>query len=216
MMITNISNDVLSNSQKKLQGSSTLALSLKAQVLCVEGNSGQLTHVIINPTTLQVSHIVVEHPALFGSQTRLVPIDYVSSTAAQFIKLNCTQDELVGMELFKDTHYIENECWERETLYWPWDNVNYASDVLMSWSYPFPERMMSYLAVEKENLPLGELPLGQEAQVQASDGFIGKIDVLLVERNTRLLSGLVVQSGHNIFGRGHRGTEGYLDALGLS
>ena len=66
----------------------------------------------------------------------------------------------------------------------------------MSWSYPFPERMMSYLVAEKENLPLGELALGQEAQVHASNGWIGKVDVFLVEKNTRLLSGLVMQRGH--------------------
>ncbi len=193
-MTINVLNQGLSNSPQKRQGFPLLELSLKAKVICVSEQSGQLTHVIVNPTTLQVSHIVVKRPSLFGYQKHLVPIDYISSTTPQLINLNCTQEELARMPLFCETHYIETEPWERECF--PWDEIHYASDTLMSWSYPFYERTMSYMVVEKENLPLGELAVSCEVQVQALDRWIGKLDVLLVERNTRVLSGLVVRSGN--------------------
>ncbi len=182
------------NDLQEKQEDSLFELTLNAQVMGLEGHLGQLTRIIVKAKTMQVSYIVVELSGLFGFEKYLVPIDYISSTTPQLINLNCTQNELMGMKPYCETHYIENEYWEREMLYWPWDSVSYASDALMSWSYPFPERMMSYMIVEKENLLPGELAISDDVQVEALDGLLGKIDGLLVSKNTQMLKVLLVRS----------------------
>ncbi len=195
-MKTTLSTPTKINYAQKQTEDSLFELTFKAQVIGKEGYQGQLTRIIVKPKTLQVSAIVVELSGLFGFEKYLVPIDYITSTKPQLINLNCTQKELMQMKRFSENHYIENEDWEREMLYWPWDSVSYASDVLMSWSYPFPERMMSYMVVEKENLLPGEIAINQDVRVQALDGLLGKIDGLLVSKNTQMLKGLLVRSGN--------------------
>ncbi|MEL4895210.1 hypothetical protein [Crocosphaera sp. Alani8] len=184
------------NEPQEKQEDSLFELTFKAQVMGEEGHIGQLRRIIVKPKTMVVSYIVVELSGLFGFEKYLVPIDYISSTTPQFININCTQKDLMGMKPYCETYSIKNEYWEQEMVYGPWNNINYASDVLMSWSYPFPEQVMPYMIVEKENLLPGELAISDDIRVEALDGLLGKFDGLLVSKNTQMLKGLLVRSGN--------------------
>ena len=184
------------NEPQEKQEDSLFELTFKAQVMGEEGHIGQLRRIIVKPKTMVVSYIVVELSGLFGFEKYLVPIDYISSTTPQFININCTQKELMGMKPYCETYSIKNEYWEQEMVYGPWNNINYASDVLMSWSYPFPEQVMPYMIVEKENLLPGELAISDDVRVQALDGLLGKFDGLLVSQHTQIIKGLLVHSGN--------------------
>jgi hypothetical protein len=82
---------------------------LNVVVNCRDGSCGKSSHVIINPLNQELTHIVVQNEDFFGSNKRLVPLNQIIATTPKSIQLNCTQEELAGMEKFTETHYINSD-----------------------------------------------------------------------------------------------------------
>src|SRR5262245_8886074 len=82
--------------------------SLNARVECSDGHGGTVAAMIVDPGTRHITHLVVR-PGMFGESDRLVPIEQVSATAGDSIRLRCTREELWRMEPFVDTHYVMPE-----------------------------------------------------------------------------------------------------------
>ncbi|HEY3228407.1 MAG TPA: hypothetical protein VGJ87_04250, partial [Roseiflexaceae bacterium] len=78
---------------------------INVMVECTDGPGGRSTTIILNPSTDQITHLVVREPGLFGIE-RLVPVKLVAESTPQFIRLRCTKDELATMQAFISTEFI--------------------------------------------------------------------------------------------------------------
>jgi hypothetical protein len=158
-------------------------LPIKAEVHCSDGAAGRSTYIIGNPITRQVTHLVVQS-FLPSFQEYLVPVDQVEETTNDRIKLKCTRDDLNRMGPFLYDEYI------------PADFPGY-----LSWPYVLPARsganrvgqeVLTFTTVTHQNIPEGELALRRGARVEATDGYVGQVDALLINSNNMQVTHLVL------------------------
>lgn len=158
-------------------------ISLGAQVRCSDGPAGRSTCLIVDPIREVVTHVVVYDGARPIELERVVPIERITETTHDSIRLDCTRAELGDFPAFDSVGYIprEEDAGTR-TFFWP---------------FARPEAVN--LPLEHERVPLGELALGRGADIEASDGHVGKLGELLVDDEGRITH-VVLMEGH-LWGR---------------
>jgi sporulation protein YlmC with PRC-barrel domain len=156
---------------------------LDVEVHCTDGRCGRSTHIILNPATDQVTHVVVRGRGP-SSVERLVPIKLVAHTAAEVILLNCSRDQFAELEPFNQTEFVYR------------DLPHHAMDpsLTLVWPYSVPAKRI----VDKKIRPIppGELAIRRGAQVRSTDGRIGRVDEFLVDPETGNITHLCVREGH--------------------
>jgi hypothetical protein len=173
-------------------------------VHCSDGIAGRSTYIIGNPINRQITHLVVQR-LLPPFHEYLVPVGQVEATTDKRIKLNCTRDDLNKMVPFEYKAYIPTEFPDR--LSWPYilPEQPYFTNGGLSISssgYVLPphwERLKEetpYTAVKRQNIPAGELALPRGARVEATDGYVGQVDELLINSNTMQVTHLVLLERH--------------------
>jgi uncharacterized membrane protein len=158
-------------------------LPTKAEVHCSDGAAGHSTYVIVNPINRQMTHLVVKS-LLPPFHEYLVPVDHVEETTPNLIKLKCTRNDLSLMEPFEVEEYIRTEM--TDYLSWPY--------VLPMGFYP--EEVVKYIPVKHQNIPLGEVAVSRGARVEATDGYVGLVDELLINSNNMQVTHLVLLERH--------------------
>jgi sporulation protein YlmC with PRC-barrel domain len=156
---------------------------VNVEVYCEDGPCGRSTYVIVNPTTWQVTHLVVKEKG-FPNIERLVGLDRVTETGPHLIRLRCTRKELSTMDQF-----IEIEFLPGSAPFFP-----YGADEYMMWPYVLPQGMA--MPVEHERIPPNELAVRRGARVEATDGHVGVVDEFLVDPATGRITHLVMREGH--------------------
>jgi uncharacterized membrane protein len=158
-------------------------LPIKAEVHCSDGAAGRSTYVIVNPISRQMTHLVVKSllPPFYEV---LVPVDQVEETTPDLIKLKCTQTDLSTMEPFEYEEYIRTEI--PDYLSWPYV-------VPMGF---YPEVVVKYIPVKQRNIALGEVAVRRGARVEATDGYVGLVDELLINSNNMQVTHLVLLERH--------------------
>jgi sporulation protein YlmC with PRC-barrel domain len=154
---------------------------VNADVECTDGPCGRSTFVILNPTTDQLTHLVVKEQQSPHTE-RLVPIDQVEEATLDLIRLRCTRHELGQMEPFMETEFI------RVTV------PEYTSGPYMAWPYVIPKTVSR--TVEHEHIPVGELAVRRGARVEATDGHVGHVDEFMVNPSNGHITHLVLREGH--------------------
>jgi sporulation protein YlmC with PRC-barrel domain len=154
---------------------------VNADVECTDGPCGRSTYVILNPTTDQLTHLVVRHQESPHAEW-LVPIDQVEEATLDLIRLRCTRHDLGEMEPFIETEFV------RVTV------PEYVSDPYMAWPYVIPKTVTR--TVEYEHIPPGELAVRRGARVEATDGHVGRVDEFLVDPSNGHITHLVLREGH--------------------
>lgn len=171
-----------------------MKIPLKAQVSCTDGVYGRSAYVLMNPILDQITHLVVKADASPHTEF-IVPIDVVSATTADTIELQCSKAALEKMNPFIQTRFIEEPVTE-ETLpgsyglgdYYGWGDYYY-------WPYVSPDRMIR-LSVKDRQIPLGEVAVQRGTRVEATDGYVGKIDEFLVSPEGGHITHLIMREGH--------------------
>ena len=157
-------------------------ISLHANVECADGPCGQSTCVIIDPATQQVTHFVAKGTGSHHAE-RLVPVDQVTGTAPNLIRLSCTRDELATMPLFAATDYVRKE------------DIYPENDPIAVWRYP-AQSAGDWVPVQHERVPRGELAMHRGAQVKAADRRVGRVDEFLLDPTTNRIAYVVMRKGH--------------------
>ena len=83
-----------------------MEIPINAQVDCTDGVYGRSEYVLINPVSDHVTHVVVKGD-LSPNTEYLVPVDFVTETIADTIRLRCSKAELENMDPFIKTTFIE-------------------------------------------------------------------------------------------------------------
>jgi uncharacterized protein YrrD len=161
-----------------------MEIPLHADVICADGACGECTHVIVDPRTNTVTHLVVEDRGL-PAVGRLIPVDAVIETHPDRILLRTTQADLAAAKSFVRDEFIPGAG--------PFQT--YPAEGYMTWPATAPEVP---LAVEIPQNPPGTLAVERGARVEASDGEVGKVIDLLIDPASDRITHLVMRSG-NLF-----------------
>jgi hypothetical protein len=168
-----------------------------SKVAASDGPCGELRRVVVDPVAHTLTHLVVE-PAHRRRSGHLVPIDLVTSTDGH-IALRCTVAEFDVLGDAEETRFVGGA-----TSQWPYDH-----DEIMSWPYYNLElegvRMagsgaggvaLSPSLTTVERIPVGEVSVRRGEAVHASDGEIGHVQGLVIDRTDHLVTHVLLAEGH--------------------
>ena len=168
-----------------------MEIPLQAQVECTDGICGRSVYVLIDPLIEQVTNLIVREN-LPPNTEYVVPVNVISTTIANTIRLRCSKAELEKMKPFVETEFVESRV--------PIRNVGFAGGMYRMGSYYF----MPYVAPETTlqvpvghlQIPPGELAVQRGTRVEAKDGYVGKVDEFVVNPATGRITYLVMREGH--------------------
>lgn len=161
-----------------------------AEVVCVDGPVGVLSRVVVDPVAQSVTHLVVS-PRHLGGEGRLVPIQLVDS-AAEPTRVSCTKEAFEALERAEET----------ELLPTPGGALGYEPGHVWALPYFALGAGMGDVGpqpVTYDRVPLGEVEVRRGEQVLASDGAIGRVQGLVIDRDHHVTH-VLLQEGH-LWGR---------------
>ena len=156
---------------------------LNVDVHCSNGRCGRSTHLIVNPTTERLTHVVVKERRP-SRKERQIPIRWVISSTPEVILLDRTTDEFARLQEFNQTDFIYT------------DVPHYATDPKMTAIWPYVVPAKRVIDDTYERISPGELAVRRGARVRATDGRVGRIDEFLVEPESGQITHLVLREGH--------------------
>lgn len=155
---------------------------LDAKTECSDGPCGRSIGVIIEPSTWQVTHFVVEESSLSRTK-RLVPADWVVHTIPDSVRLRCKKSKLAVMEPFVESQHVLVS------------RLDYT-DYLRFRGICSVHDNAEWISVRHERIPRGQLVVRWGARVRATNGQVGQVDEFLVDPNTKQITHLVLRKGH--------------------
>lgn len=169
----------------------TTPFTIGAAVACADGPCGELRRVVVNPVNRTLTHLVVE-PEDHLDLARLVPLDLVDTSAGQ-VRLGCTREEFARLDAAEETQFAAGA-----QGYGP-----YAPEQMLSWPYyglgpgmgGFGPEMVP-LGVTYDTVPLGEVEVRRNEHVHATDGYIGRVQGLVIDRESHHVTHVLLQEGH--------------------
>jgi sporulation protein YlmC with PRC-barrel domain len=167
-----------------------MEIPLNGQVECKDGFCGRSVFVLINPVIDQVTHLVVREDAT--NTDYIVPVDSVIETIADTIRLRCSKAELEKMDPFIKTKFIEEKVPEKT---WAYGGGSIGIGANYYLPYVTSERTV-YKALENQQIPPGELAVRRGTLVEATDGYVGKVDQFVVNPENGHITHLVMREGH--------------------
>ncbi len=162
-----------------------IKIPINAAVECTDGKVGISTHVIIDPTSRKITHLVVGEEEPIAPKNWLVPTNLVSETSRELIRLSLTKEELDKLEPFEGLHYIEVAQ----------DEGDYPADAYYLSPFVSPLKT-DYVPLVVERIPQGEIAINRGALIQATDGYVGRLSEFLVDPESGEITHLIRQEGH--------------------
>jgi len=166
-----------------------MEIPLQAQVECTDGVCGLSVYVLIDPVSDQVVHVVVKET--ITNMEYIVPVDVISATIADTIRLSCSKAELEKMPLFTQTEFVQEKVL---------DYAGYMGGTSGMGPYFYMPYVTSEVRVpisaEHKQIPPGELAVHRGTRVEATDGYVGKVDEFVVNPENGHITYLVMREGH--------------------
>lgn len=156
---------------------------LDVEVHCSDGHCGRSTHIIFNPVTEQVTHIVVKEKRPSAVE-RLVSVKLVAKTAAEVILLSCTKDEFSKLESFNQQDFIYTDLPQHAT----------DPNLTLVWPYVVPVKRIVDEKIRR--IPPGELAVRRGTRVRATDGWVGRVDEFILGPVSGNITHLCLRKGH--------------------
>jgi sporulation protein YlmC with PRC-barrel domain len=170
-----------------------MEIPLQAQVECTDGVCGRSVYVLFNPVIDQVTHLVVREDSSPNTEY-IVPVDVVSETIADTIQLRCSKVELEKMDPFIQTRFVEKKVPYRAGSD-GYGSGGYGMGNSYYWPYVTPEGTVR-VSVEDQQIPPGEVAVRRGTRVEATDGYIGRVDEFVVNPENGHITHLVMREGH--------------------
>ena len=174
----------------------TMTFRLGADASCTDGACGQVSRIIVNPVTREVTHLAVAPKHQYGLG-RLVPVDLVDATTGQ-IRLRCA---LAEFQMLRPAQETESGPDLDPTGHGHPDNapnkVKWAivggSVIMQPGARGEPEAPQQ---VTVDYVPEGEVEVHRELTVCATDDDIGQVQGLAVERGGHHVTHVLLREGH--------------------
>ncbi len=155
---------------------------LNVDVHCPDGRCGRSTHIIINPTTEKVTHLVVREQWPSWVE-RVVPVNWVAATTRDIIVLNHNREEFTYLNSFNQTDFIQR------------DVPHFAGDPALTLVWPYTVPAQKIVEDSHRTIPPDELAVRRGAKVRATDGRIGQVDEFLIDPGSGYISHLILREG---------------------
>ena len=124
----------------------------------------------------------------------IVPLDLVAETVEGTIQLRCSKAELQKLDPFVQTEVIA----EKASDMYIGSTGTYAGYGMGSYYYwPYVMRGGTvYVPVDHLQIPPGELAVRRGLRVEATDGYVGRVDEFVVNPQNSHITHLVMREGH--------------------
>ena len=166
-----------------------MEIPLQAQVECTDGVCGLSVYVLINPLIDEVTSLVVRETS--SNTEYIVPVEVISATIADTIQLACSKAELEKMAPFVQTEFVQEKVL---------DYAGYRGGISGVGSYFYMPYVTSEIRIpvsaEHQQIPPGELAVHRGTRVEATDGYVGKVDEFVVNPENGHITYLVMREGH--------------------
>jgi len=179
--------------------SESAQFTIGAEANGTDGPCGTVTRVVVDPTALAVTHLVVE-PRHRSGLGRLVPLDLVDTvdSSSGAVRLRCTVAEFDALDGAEETDFLPGASGQYG------EYGEYDSDDVMAWPYYglagglVPEMGGGVVPtpIVRETIPLGEVSLRRGESLHATDGHVGKVQGLVVDGASRHVTHVLLQEGH--------------------
>jgi sporulation protein YlmC with PRC-barrel domain len=165
-----------------------MEIPLQAQVECTDGICGRSVYVLIDPIADKVTHLIVEENSSPNTEY-IVPVDTVTETIVDMIRLRCSRAELEKMAPFVKTTFIESKV--------PAGTMMYGRGMVgMGTGTYYYMPFVSSEITEHLQIPPGELAVHRGTHVEATDGYVGHVDEFVVNPKNGHITHLVMREGH--------------------
>jgi len=185
----------------------TVQFTIGAEASCSDGTCGEVTRVIVDPVAEAVTHLVVE-PRHRQGLGRLVPLGLIDATAGQ-IRLHCTQAEFDELDRAEETRFIPGTSGYAgygpgQVGYWPYYGLGLGGGLggiggLSGGLSGIGGGNVSQV-ITSDTVPQGEVDVRRGDPVEATDGDIGRVQGLVIDRDSRRVTHVLLQEGH-LWGR---------------
>jgi len=159
-------------------------LLIGVKVTCNDGAvCGEVERVILDPAARTVTHLVVRarnHPRMLD---RLVPVALTETEAGGTVRLNCSTDDFAKLDAAEEKHTSESSL----------GYFHIAGGVAI------PAMGRGEVTTD-DTVPFGEVDVHRGDRVRASDGEIGHVEGLIIDRSDRRVTHVLLQEGH-VWGR---------------
>jgi hypothetical protein len=170
-----------------------MEIPMEAQVQCTDGACGRSEYVLINPASENITHVVVREDSSHGAEY-IVPLGLVDEMADGRMRLRCSRAELEKLAPFAKTKIVKQEVSEifmgsrgapgdygivPTNYYWPYVTVGKTE----------------YVPEIRRQVPRGELAMGRDLRIEATDGSVGRVDEFVVNPDSGHITHVVMHEG---------------------
>jgi sporulation protein YlmC with PRC-barrel domain len=177
----------------------TVSFTIGAHVSCEDGPCGTVQRVVVDPLDRTMTHLVVE-PKHRRGLARLVPVG-IAEEIPDGVRLRCTMAEFAQLDSAEETQFVpgtigyENYGPE-QVLAWPYYGLYEGQAAGISGAaVPGVSQTVTY-----ETVPQGEVDVRRGEPVHATDGAIGHVHGLVIDKGSRRVSHVLLAEGH-LWGR---------------
>lgn len=161
--------------------------------------AGHVTHVVLDPATKKVTHIVIRQGTIF-TESKIVPITLVTASTPDGVNLSVGLDHLSRLPDFEAPSGPDDKLPRPSEL-------SVLSGATGGWLYRYPpaqsrpEDTPDSPAPDdaentRPNIPQGEIALKEGAHVTTADHRqVGHVESVLIDVNTRRVTNLLVLKG---------------------
>jgi sporulation protein YlmC with PRC-barrel domain len=159
-----------------------------SEVVGDEGVLGKLTRVVVDPIAKAVTHLVVE-PQHRRDSGHLVPVDRVSATGNDEIRLRCSACEFSALPEAEDRRFIAGA-----------DNGWYQQSQMLTLPYYSLDSSQGPGArpheVVSDRVPDGDVDIHRGEHVHATNGEIGRVQGLVIDPDNHSVTHVLLDEGH--------------------
>ena len=137
-----------------------------AEARCTDGVCGHVIRVVIDPTDLEVTHLVVE-PTHREGLGRLVPLSSVQESTADHVDLACTTSEFEALGFAEESQFLPASG----------GHADYLAGEVLAHPYFGLDDVVGDVpqVVTYDAIPLDEVEVRRGEPVHATDGTIGSV-----------------------------------------
>ncbi len=171
-------------------------ISLNAKVQCTDGACGKMTNVIVNPISLTVTHIVINHEELPHNPTRLVSIDNVAEISHEVVTLNCSIEDVSVMKPFLVDHFVQQSPSGKAYDWKGGTSSMFSFRSHDAYSSQYVVNNTGYDSIRDARIPEGERSIHAGMEIKATDGEVGKLDELVLDGKSGAITHIQMREGH--------------------
>lgn len=167
---------------------------IDAAVHTRDGEAGRVWKVAMDPRDKRVTHLIVHKGILFGRNV-VVPTAKILKVGEGEVWVDITNEELKGFPDYEETSFMEPaEGWDYPLAFpmggiiWPLQ-PGWGPTMVGGSPYLFGA------APVKENIPDDDVAIEAGTSVECTDGHCGRIDRVIVDDDTKEMTGFVIRKG---------------------